>query len=176
MTESELLLEPEPNGKFGVRIFLSYARVNRAEKTDLLERLEPRFGISRKYVFDVWQDERVQVGEAWPEQIRAALMDAHLGILLLTPEFLASTFITTEELPAFIETDGVARPGRRVVPVALKPVDLVNVDLRGLEERQIYRDVQGRAYSQCTGPRKDAWVDGLVNQLYAVLSRYARGG
>ena len=140
---------------------------------DFLALLKPRLAISRRYAFEMWQDEKIVVGEDWHYQIDEALRVAHLGVLLLTPDFLASSFITTEELPAFLGREGQAVPGKRVVPVAIKQLKFRDANLRGLERRQIYRDVEGRAFVEMSGYARDGWVDGFVTQLHDLLDRYA---
>ena len=68
-------------------------------------------------------------------KIKAALKDCQFGVLLVSPNFLASDYITEVELTALL-----AKP--MVVPVALHHPILFNgvMNLKGLAERQVYRD------------------------------------
>jgi hypothetical protein len=45
-----------------------------------------------------WDDRQIVPGSKWRGEIRSALEDARAGILLVSPDFLASDFILDEEL------------------------------------------------------------------------------
>ena len=64
---------------------------------------------------DVWCDQREVVGEKWRPQLDKAIRRSRTGLLLISPDFLASDFIMEQELPALI------KQGVRLVCALLKP-------------------------------------------------------
>lgn len=171
-SEPRLMLDERCNGKPVVRWFLSYAHDDDAEKADFYKRFASYLRTSSKYWFEAWNDAQLVVGESWRERIHQAMQASHLGVLLVSQAFLASEFIGTNELPAFVDGRGMGTPGKRAVPVALRPLDFTNMDLRGLEQRQIFHDNSGKAFAERRA-RRDHWIKQLGRQVHDLLERYA---
>jgi len=90
----------------------------------------------------------------------------------LSPNFFASTFIQANEIPHFLTaTTGCAVNIKKpVVPVGLVPVSLDDsTNLAGLEQLQIFRDREGRYFSETRGHISDAYTDQLVAAMLAKL-------
>ena len=77
------------------QIFVSYAHENEVWLQEFRTMLSPA---ERKGLVDTWSDARVAPGTQWLEKIREALSRSRVGLLLVTPEFLASAFIRDEEM------------------------------------------------------------------------------
>jgi hypothetical protein len=123
---------------------------------------------STRYQFSPWSDHAILPGEFWRREIEEALERAHFGLLLLSPQFLASDFIGAEELPKLLKK-------RMVVPVALQAIPLDgSIDLKGLQDRQIFRDSKGRAFDKCHTPsdRRD-FARELFGTIHRLLEKYA---
>ena len=98
------------------------------------------------------------------QQIIEARDNCDFGLLLVSPSFLASKFITENELPIFLSGE------KGSIPVMLQPVDFDRHDLKGLEKQQIFRlDFEGfkepRAYGECKKHRRDTFVTELFKAI-----------
>lgn len=99
--------------------------------------------------------------------MRQALDDCHLGLLLVSPAFLASPFITQEELPRF-----VGQGARPVLPVLLQRVGLQRHDLRGLQQHQIFWLDPVQSFAHCTtAATRNRFVETLFGQIEQRLDR-----
>jgi len=141
-----------------VTFFVSYAHRNKSLADGFLEKLNDVLAPSKKHEYHIWRDTGLVVGEDWEKQIAAARNSCDFGLLLVSPAFLASKFVTEKELPLF-----VGEQSKPSVPVMLQPVDFQRHDLKGLEKKQIFRlDYHGfkepRAYGECKGQRKETFV------------------
>jgi hypothetical protein len=155
-----------------IPFFVAYAHGNQRLADDFLIRLRQQMTPSRAYDYRLWRDTMLLVGEDWDQEIKAALQASELGLLLLSPAFLGSDYITRIEWPYFLAT------GKPVIPVMLEPVDFARHDLRGLEEKQIFRWTSApgavpRAYADCRGVDRRRFVEGLFLQIEKRLDKLA---
>ncbi len=51
---------------------------------------------------DFWDDSKIQSGQKWLDEIEKALSEATVAILLLSPDFFASDFISSKEVPKLL--------------------------------------------------------------------------
>jgi hypothetical protein len=79
-------------------IFISYSHKDGDVLAELKDMLAPA-----RLLLDAWDDTRIDVGARWHDDILAALSQAQIGVLLVSTHFLASPFITSEELPRLLE-------------------------------------------------------------------------
>ena len=151
-----------------IRYFLSYSHADQADVDRFLAVFQPQLASAAGYHFKLWMDRHILPGEKWKAEIARALEDTDFGLLLVSPQFLASRFITEHELAALL-----AKP--MVVPVALHPVLFDGtMDLKGLAERQIFRDSAGRTFDQCGRMHtRRAFVRELYQQIHKLLGKYA---
>lgn len=153
--------------KQSVRFFLSYAHDDRADVERFRRVLEPFLRTSSKFQFGAWSDHQILPGEHWRTEIEQALESSRFGLLLLSPGFLASGFITKEELPALLAK-------RMVVPVELQRILFDGtMDLKGLGDRQVFRDSKGRAFDGCRTPLdRRGFARELFTKIVALLEKY----
>ena len=151
-----------------IRYFLSYAHADQADVDRFLDVFQPQLASAAGYHFKLWMDRHILPGENWKAEIAQALDKADFGLLLVSPQFLSSRFITEVELAALL-----SKP--MVVPVALHPVLFDGtMDLKGLAERQIFRDAAGRAFDECRSMHtRRAFVRELYQQIHKLLGKYA---
>jgi len=102
--------------KTHVKFFVSYAHLDQKLAEKLLKLLRTQMAPSAKYEFDLWDDRAIIAGEKWRDEIQSALAESDIGLMLVSPAFLGSEFITAEELPVFVGNE--ARPA---IPVELRP-------------------------------------------------------
>jgi len=82
-------------------IFISYAH----EDKDWLDKLNPYLKVLQNEGLKInpWDDRRIAVGDKWRDEIKDNLQNAEAAILLISTPFLASDFITKNELPPLLE-------------------------------------------------------------------------
>jgi len=154
-----------------VSVFISYAHKNKKLANELLDKLSELLAPSKRYEFDLWIDKYINVGEKWQEQILSACDKADIGLLLISPAFLSSKFITEKELPVFIGNK--AKP---MLPLMLAKVDFEHHDLKGLEEYQIFRleDAnfkEPRAYGDLKPKRRDDFAWAIFQLIHNKLGK-----
>ena len=85
------------------KIFISYAHAVENE-TGWVKRIVIHLdGLKHSTPVNVWTDASIEPGERWTEEIEQAISRSRVAILILTPEFLASSFIRDAELPPLLE-------------------------------------------------------------------------
>ncbi len=98
------------------KVFISYSHKDKAWLDRLRTHLKPLIRAGR---IDLWDDSRIAEGQRWRKEIRQALGATKVAVLLVSPDFLASDFIATDELPPLLaaaEDEDV-----HILPVILKP-------------------------------------------------------
>jgi CheY-like chemotaxis protein len=79
-------------------IFISYSHKDEAEKDELLTQL----GVLEPDLINLWSDDRLGAGVDWEPEINRALGEAKVAILLITANFLTSSFISRKEVPELL--------------------------------------------------------------------------
>jgi hypothetical protein len=154
-----------------VVFFVSYAHADQRSADTLLQQLTEQLAPSKRYAYTLWHDTGLLVGEQWHDEIQQALADCQFGLLLVSPAFLASEYITQQELPQFLGND--AKP---ILPVLLKNLDEKHCNLHGLEVRQLFRFELPRSnpksFAECQTPaHKNQFAQRLFLQIEQRLDR-----
>ena len=150
-----------------ISFFVSYAHSDSRIATTFISRLTEQFAPSGRYDYALWRDTGLLAGDRWHDEIAQALDACHLGLLLISPAFLASKYITQHELPRFVGNG--AKP---IIPVMLKAVNMQRHDLKGLEQYQIFRLDNVKPFSGCpTDATRRRFAEALFDQIENRLDR-----
>lgn len=95
-------------------VFISYSHKDVKALKYLQVHLTP---LSQDFGIDVWEDTRLKIGSKWREEIKEAINRAKIAVLLISPDFMASEFISSNELPPLLE--GAKENGVAIMPIIL---------------------------------------------------------
>ena len=106
-----------------LKMFLSYAH----KDTDLKDELDVSLiALKRDERISVWQDTRnIQGGTEWHEEIKGALQNADIILLLISPDFINSEYIWQNELP--VARQKHEQGSTKVIPIFLRDVFAENM-------------------------------------------------
>jgi hypothetical protein len=88
-------------------IFISYSHADIKWMEYLRLHLAP---LIRPGEISLWSDSQIRAGSVWLEEIDKAISATKVAVLLVSPDYLASSFIVDRELPSLLkqaETEGV---------------------------------------------------------------------
>src|ERR671914_104314 len=114
----------------GVKVFISYSHKDR----EALERFQHfLLPLEQKGLVDPWDDTRIKPGDDWKAEIGKALADPKVAVLFISQDFLASKFISEEELPHLLVAR--TRDDLTIIPVFLNHsnLDLVCEELTRIQ-------------------------------------------
>lgn len=151
--------------------FISYAHADNEVATKFLNGLKEMLLPSAKYDYVFWQDKNILPGEDWHQEIQDALTRCSMGVVLVSPAFLGSKYVSAHELPALMN-----RHTALLIPVMLRKVNFERHDLKGLKERQIFQRKTdapngARSYAQCGSRQKYDFVFELFDEIEARLDK-----
>jgi hypothetical protein len=144
------------------RLFISYSQ----RDGDWMERLKLHLALlERRGIVHVWSDTQIRIGDRWEAEIESALAESRAAVLLITPAFLASSYIQEQELPRILEH---AADGMRVLPLIARPCAWrVAPELAGLQARPR----SGRALSLGSEPAVDSDLADFAYELASILGQ-----
>lgn len=145
-----------------VKIFVSWAHVDRRWKEPLMADLQAAVQLLRGVRVLWWLDSHLSCGEAVTPAIRARVGEADFGLLLVSMNYLTRPFILRDELPQFVG----ASAGSGALPVALAPFPRFEAgwDLRGLEKLLVF-DHEGRSYAELSVTRRRVFAQELAGAI-----------
>jgi hypothetical protein len=151
-----------------VNVFISYAHEDEDYKDELMMFLNP---MARKGDIKIWNDRAIIAGEEWDDEIKKALDESNVVLLLISPAFLASDYINATELKNALEQHGKNK--KVIVPVMLRACDVNSFVLDNDEDTKISR-FQGLPKNfipvKKWADRDEAWMS-VVNGLKLVLNK-----
>jgi tetratricopeptide (TPR) repeat protein len=113
---------------------------------------------------DLWDDRRIGAGEDWFAKIQEALNAASLAILLVSPYFLASKFITEVEVPRLLERR--FEEGLRFFPILVRNC---NFELYAWLSRMQLRPQKLQALALKSDPEIDEALTEIVKEMHGIF-------
>jgi hypothetical protein len=101
-----------------ITLFYAYSHKDEALRIKLEAHLSL---LRREGVIQVWHDRKIGAGTEWEGQINDYLNSAHVILLLVSPDFVASDYCYDIEVERAM--DRHHKGDARVIPVILRPVD-----------------------------------------------------
>jgi hypothetical protein len=102
----------------GALVVVSYSHADEKWRDELRKFLKP---LVRQKRIRIWDDTAIDAGEQWREEIKRALGSANVAILLMSSDFLASDFISQQELPVLVDRAKKKEGGVRLLWIAVRP-------------------------------------------------------
>lgn len=152
-----------------VAIAVSWASEEEELKNDFLHRLRVRLNSHVDYTFDVWDSSMTPAGLLWQKEVIRQLDSRPYAMPLISPAYLDSEFIRTEEWPR--AACAVMFPVG-LVPVTLKK-DVLNPNVTApqliLSGGKFFSDMEGKR-------QKDAFTNHCIEAIINRLEYEARIG
>lgn len=140
-------------------VFVSYSHKDKKWMDRLRVFITP---IEREGYVNVWDDTRIKTGHDWKSEIKAAIQAARAAVLLLSADFMASQFITDNELPPLLNKS--LTKGLKIIPVIISPCIL-----GGLSKYQSVNPPDKPMVDMKRGDRERTWVK-VVEDLTDALN------
>ena len=143
--------------------FVSYSH----EDDKFLRELAEHLKASRVQI-DAWDDRRIRAGDNWDEQIQEALSSAHIFVLLVSPPFLASDYVTKKELRPMLAR--AKKHSLRILPILIRAVDFSETPLAKYQFAYNAKPLPTSA-----SQRDKAWAS-VIKEIRATLNETVRNG
>lgn len=95
------------------KVFISYSHADEKWK----DRVVKHLGVLANEGLEVRDDRKIAAGDAWADEIGIAIATCDVALLLVSADFLASSFILGHEVPALLQRR--QEQGIRVIPLIL---------------------------------------------------------
>jgi len=140
-------IAPQPDHS---HIFIGYSDKDKK----YLEELHTHLAYyTRTGQIDFWDNTQIQPGAKWREEIEKALSMTQVAVLLISSDFLASDFITNNELPPILAT--AVHRGLTIYSVILRPCAFNDTELA---QFQPVNDPVSPLSTMSKGKREVAWT------------------
>jgi tetratricopeptide (TPR) repeat protein len=148
------------------KIFISYSHKDEEWKDKVVSYLK---NLEMKDYCNFWDDRKIEVGDDWFIEIETALNEAHIAIMMITTDFLASNFIRNEEIPRILYRR--RKEGLRVIPLIVKPCNWRSV--QWLESIQV-TPKDGKPLSVGNNDYVDEELTKLSEKITSLLKRKSK--
>lgn len=148
------------------RIFVSYAHADKKRLSDIQTHFAP---LETEHHIELWTDQAIPAGSDWEPTLLKQLGTADAAILLVSPGFLASSFIQSVEIPKLLERR--QRHGVPVWPLIIEPCSWKLVPW--LKTMQL-RPAEAQPLWSMPKPKRQKTLSAFVNEIYAQLKLPAK--
>ncbi|HSE18650.1 MAG TPA: toll/interleukin-1 receptor domain-containing protein [Pyrinomonadaceae bacterium] len=98
------------------KLFISYSH----NDTRWLEALTQQLAVlEREGLLSLCDDTKLKVGEDWQQQLNDMMLEARLGLLLISAPFLNSEFVREKEIPRLFQQH--QQGGMQIYPLLVEP-------------------------------------------------------
>jgi TIR domain/APAF-1 helical domain/WD domain, G-beta repeat len=132
------------------QVFISYSHEDTKWREDLEKHLKPYL---RAGSIKSWSDKQISPGSQWLTEIKTALTNTKVAVLLVTPDFIASDFIHQYELGPFLKE--AKQGGVRILWV---PVRASSYKKTALKDYQAVLDPAQPLANMTDAERDRVWV------------------
>lgn len=143
------------------KVFVSYSHSDRRLFDEFRTMLAPAV---QKGLVDLWADTSIRVGAKWREAIAESIASAKVAVLLVSPKFLESPFIASNELPPLL--DAAEREGVTIFWVCLSASLVAET---AIEQYQAAHDVGRPLDTLRKAARSTTWKE-ICDKLLAVVT------
>lgn len=113
---------------FMKKLFISYSSKDAAFMRRFVTHLEP---LKRDSMIDVWHDRMIEPGARWDDSIKEELEAADIIVFLLSPDFIATSYVFDIEIPKALER--LANNQSKIFLVLLNPCGWNKTDLKAYQ-------------------------------------------
>jgi formylglycine-generating enzyme required for sulfatase activity len=145
-------------------VFISYSHNDAVWKERLVKQLSVLENVG---LLQVWDDQRIEAGQDWEQEIEAAMSDAAVTVLMVSADFLTSKFIKTKEIPRLLQRR--EQEGMRVIPVIVRPCPWKSVSWLSAMQA---RPKDGRPLAQGSRARYEADLTAIVEEIADILQDF----
>ncbi len=152
--------------KTSAKVFVSYAREDANFVKPLRQRLK---FLKDEYSIEDWLDQKLVAGQEWSTEIANKLESADIVLLLVSPAFRDSHFITCNELPIALKKK--KDEGALIIAILLRPAGWENYKtLNWLEALPLNQ--AGRLLPVCNWQKRDNAWEAVYTGLKKSLDRF----
>ncbi len=105
-------------------IFISYSHEDEELCLEFLKMVRPT---AQKHGLKIWSDHEIPVGAIWRDEIEKALARTRIAVLLVSTDFLDSSFVQNNELPPLLKAADAE--GARIFWIACRPCNVEDTEI-----------------------------------------------
>src|SRR6266702_80555 len=102
----------------GIEVFYSYAHADESLCNQLDKHLA---ALKKQGLIATWHNRQIRAGTNWSEEINKHLKTSQIILLLISPDFIASSYCYSVEMKQALQRHDAGEA--RVIPIILRPVD-----------------------------------------------------